>query len=317
VKMRFLFKSFLGLAAAIIFIGACAPKPAIGPVRVALLPIIEALPLYAAQDGGLFQKHGVEVTFITAASAAERDQLVASGQADALINDLVSTGLYNHEKTQIQVVRQLRAATKDEPVYRILAAKGSGLNTPDQLSGIKIGISEGSVIEYVTDRLLIRAGLKQEQINKVAVPKIPDRLALLASGELKAATLPEPFSTLAVQQGAVVVLDDRSYPEYGTSVFSFRKAVIDARPETVKSFVAALNEAVDLVNQNPEKYRDMLNKYKLLPGPVAATYKLPTFPPAIVPSQAQFDDVVDWEIQRGLLASKLNYTDSINSAFLR
>jgi hypothetical protein len=43
------------------------------------------------------------------------------------------------------------------------------------------------------------------------------RMSLLGSGELPAATLPDPLSLLAEQQGAVVVLDDTSHPEISYS----------------------------------------------------------------------------------------------------
>jgi hypothetical protein len=37
-------------------------------------------------------------------SAAERDQIMAAGQADGMINDLISTLLYNKDDIQIQIV---------------------------------------------------------------------------------------------------------------------------------------------------------------------------------------------------------------------
>ncbi len=88
----------------------CAPQAAADttPIRFAVLPIVEGLPLYAAQDGGFFEKQGVKVEFIPAGSAAERDQLIAAGQADGMINDLLAVALFNRQSAQLQVV-QLRA----------------------------------------------------------------------------------------------------------------------------------------------------------------------------------------------------------------
>jgi NitT/TauT family transport system substrate-binding protein len=179
-------------------------------VRVAVLPILDALPMYVAEAEGYFEKEGVQVKFIPVSSAAERDQLMQSEQADAMINDLVSTMLYNKDQTQIQIVDFARTASKEFPQYRILAAKDSGINTIEDLKGVEIGVSEGTVIEYTTDRLLEDAGFAPEDIKTLAVPKIPDRMALLNSGELKAANLPDPLASLAIQQGAKVIVDDSS-----------------------------------------------------------------------------------------------------------
>ncbi len=81
-------------------------------LKIAVLPILDALPMYVANDQGLFEKQGVKVELIPAASAAERDQLIAAGQADGMINEIVSTILYNKDQIQVQIVRFARVATR-------------------------------------------------------------------------------------------------------------------------------------------------------------------------------------------------------------
>jgi len=176
------FLKFIILAVLVgILLGACAPaKPAEETtLKLALLPILEALPIHVAQGEGYFAEEGVKVEFIPVSSAAERDQIIAAGQADGMINDLVSTLLYNKETPQIQIVSFAQSATSEVPQYRILASGDSGFSSVADLKGVEIGISEGSVIAYVTDRLLQAEGFAPEDIKTVAVPKIPDRLSLL------------------------------------------------------------------------------------------------------------------------------------------
>ena len=166
-------------------------------LKIAVLPILDALPMYVAQENGYFEDQNLEVEFIPVGSAAERDQVIASGQADGMINDLVSTLLYNQDATQIQVVSFARTATPEFPQFRILAAKDSGIDSVNDLKGVEIGISEGSVIEYTTDRLLEEEGFSASDIATLAVPSIPVRMSLLDSGELKAANLPDPLSSFS------------------------------------------------------------------------------------------------------------------------
>ena len=40
---------------------------------MAVLPILDTLPMYVAQQEGLFEQNGVQVEFIPVASGAERD----------------------------------------------------------------------------------------------------------------------------------------------------------------------------------------------------------------------------------------------------
>jgi ABC-type nitrate/sulfonate/bicarbonate transport system substrate-binding protein len=43
-------------------------------------------------------------------------------------------------------------------MYRVLAAKNSGMTSPAELAGVPIGMSQGTVIDYVTSRLLEKEG---------------------------------------------------------------------------------------------------------------------------------------------------------------
>src|SRR5919109_2751709 len=231
------------LLSLILAISACAPQPAARTLKIAVLPIIDTLPMYVAQQEGLFAKHGVDVEFVPVASAPERDQLLAAGGADGTINETLAVMLFNKEKVQMQVVRYALRPTEGNGHFFILASAQSGISAIDGLKGVEIGVSQGTVIEYVTERLLQADGFSSDEIKTVAVPKIPDRMALLASGELNAGVMPDPLASLVVSQGGVIVADDSSHPEYGFSVISFRKDVIDADPEVVKAFLVAIEEA--------------------------------------------------------------------------
>ncbi len=285
-------------------------------LRIAVLPIVDNLPMVVAQREGLLAKYGVQVEFIPVASAAERDQVITAGQADGMINEIISTLLYNKDSIQVQIVRFARFATPDSAQYHLVVSASSGINEVNQLKGVPIGVSQGTIIEYITDRLLEREGFQPQEIQKLAVPKIPDRLALLSSGELKAATLPDPFSYLAVQQGGRFLLQDSKYPEYGHSTYAFRKAVIDQKPQAVRAFLAAIEEAVMRINLSPAQYASLLVDEKLIPAPLAGSYQTPPFPPKSIPDERLWNDVLAWATAKGIVTTSVSYTDSVSAAFL-
>ena len=305
-----------------LLMASCAPAPAKPgtdedvTLKMALLPIIDTLPMYVAQQEGLFAKHGVKVEFVPVASAPDRDALIASKQADGMINETISTFLFNKDAPQVEIVRYALRPTAEAGHFFILASGQSGITKPEQLKGVEIGVSQGTVIEYVTDRLLEAQGFTPDEIKTVAVPKLPDRMSLLASGELKAAVLPDPYGGLAVQQGAVPVLDDSQYPQYGFSVISFRKEVLDGHRQMVKNFLAAIEEATQLVNENPGKYTSVLSDNKIVPQPLLGTYKVPPFPAAGVPTQAEWQDALKWAKDKGMISADVPYDTSVTSAYL-
>ena len=305
----------LALFSLVIILSACAPQRT-GTLKIAVLPIIDALPMYVAQQEGLFAKHGVKVEFIPVASAPERDQLIAASGADGTINETLAVMLFNKESVQMQVVRYALRPTEGNGHFFILASDKSGISSIDGLKGVEIGVSQGTVIEYVTERLLQADGFTPDEIKTIAVPKIPDRMALLASGGLDAGVMPDPLASLVVSQGGLIVADDSSHPEYGFSVISFRKDVIDADPEVIKGFLAAIEEATALLNADPAKYKNVLSEQKLVPAPLLDTYQAPIFPTAGVPTVEEWKDALSWLKEKDILTTDISYQDSVNASLL-
>jgi NitT/TauT family transport system substrate-binding protein len=239
-----------------------------------------------------------------------------AGQADGTVNEILSVMFFNKESVQMQAVRFAHKATAEHAHFYILASKQSGITTPSELKGVQIGVSQGTIIEYLTYRLLEAEGLSKGEIVTLAVPKIPDRLALLGSGEMDAGVLPDPAGPVAELSGAVNVLDDRHAPEYGASVISFRKAVIEEHPETVKAFLAAIEEAVERINSDPTQYSALLAEKQLVPPPLMESYEVPTFPTAGVTSEESWNDAMEWAQSLGLLDVDVSYSDSVNADLL-
>ena len=301
-------------------LAACAApaQPTAAPVslKIAVLPFIDALPLHVAQQQGLFAQANLKVELVPVGAAPQRDQLMSAGQADGTINEILSAFFFNKDQTQVQVVRYDLTPTAKAGHFFILASAKSGITKPEQLKGVEIGVSQSTIIEYVTDRVLEAQGFKPEEIKTIAVPNMSDRMTLLASGQLKAAVLPDPLAALTIQQGAVAVLDDAAYPHYGFSVITFRKAVIDQHPEAIRAFLGAVEQAVAQINANPTGYTTLLSDQKIVPAPLLKTYQAPPFPAAGVPTEAEWQDALAWAKAKGLLAADVVYATSVNASFL-
>lgn len=303
-----------------LFAGCANPAQPQEPktLKIGVLPITDVVPAYVAQEQGYYAAEGIDVELVPVASGVERDSLIQAGGIDGGLNELLTTVLINAgSEAQVRVVTTARRVFPDVPLFFVLASPGSGITTVEQLKGVEIGISENTVIEYVTDRTLQRAGLQPGEIRFTNVPAIPVRLELLLNDQLKAAVLPDPLASLARLQGARIVVSDAVYPEVSLSAISFRQAVLEDRPNTVRAFLRAWDRAVADINADPRKFRNVLIQKARVPEPLQDRYDLPPFPQGELPNQAQVQDVVDWALEKGLIQEPLSYDEVVAAEFRR
>lgn len=288
-----------------------------GSLRIGVLPITDVVPFYIALEQGYFKQQGLNVELVPTASAAERDQMMITQQIDGELNDLVSTVLFNKDKPNIKIVRTARTAFPNAPEYWILVPKESTVKSPKDLAGKDIAISQNTVIEYVTDRLLELEGVATADIKTTNVPSIPTRMQLLSQNQVAAATLPDPLASLGILQGARVALDDSKHPEVSMSVISFRADIVSQRPQDVKKFLAAYDQAIQDIRTKPDQFRNTLIEKGRVPDQLKDKYQFPPFPDPSIPSKAQWDDVVKWATEHKLITAPVMFESSVDGGFVK
>jgi NitT/TauT family transport system substrate-binding protein len=293
------------------------PPTSKGTLRIGVLPITDVVPFYIAEQQGYFQQQGLVVELVPASSAAERDQMMLTQQIDGQLNDLVSTVLFNAQSPRIKIVRKARQAFPNAAEYWILAPKDSPIKTAQDLKGKEIAISQNTVIEYVTQRLLEKEGVSAADIKTTNVPSIPTRLQLLQQGQVAAATLPDPLASLAILQGARIVVDDSKYVEISMSVISFRTDIVEKRADEVKKFLAAYDRAINDIRTRPEQFRNTLIEKGRVPDQLKDKYQFPPFPDPDIPTKVQWDDVVKWALERKLISAPVTFESSVDSGFVK
>ncbi len=306
----------------VLLVVGCAPPvtPVAAPedthLRMGLLPILDVIPFFVAEQQGYFEEQGITVELIPVKSAQERDTLMQTGQIDGQLNDLISTAIFNKEQPKIKVVYTARKAYPNAPQFRILAAPDTDLQTPADLKGVPIGVSQNTIIEYITQRLLEAEGLSRDEIVFTEVTAIPVRFELLMNGQLQAATLPDPLAQGAIAGGARLIVDDAAHTEWSQSVLSFSVEALQQKPNTVRKFLIAWEKAVQDINADPAAYQDLLIEKGRVPKSIQGTYTMPPFPVGEVPSEAQFADVVQWLQEKGLVDRDIPYEELVDASFL-
>ena len=306
------------LAVAMAPVGKKAQAQPPTTVRMGLLPILDVLPYYVAEQAGYFEDAGLKVEPVPVNSSLERDQLTVAGEIDGMLNDVISTGILNQDTVRIEIVAKARKSYEGAPEYRILAAPNSGITTPEEAAHHAIGISENTVIHYIAQRMMEHAGIKAADLKWQAEPNIPVRYQLLMEGQLKVACLPDPLAQAALAGGAMLITDDSALIDTGfsQSVVSFRAQYIKDHPDAVQAFLDAWMKAANDINAHPEAYRDLWLEKTNVPDSVKDTYVLPPFPTYAITTQSEWDDVVAWLTEQGIAENVAPYKNSVNPTFL-
>jgi NitT/TauT family transport system substrate-binding protein len=301
----------------LILLLAAVPVMAAKPLKIGLLQIEDSVAFYVAEQEKMYDREGLQVELIPFLSALERDSALAAGAIDGAIDDPVGAILFDKGQGRLKITSLCLGKTPDEGVFAILASPKSGITTVDGLKNTEIAVSSSTIIEYVTDRMLVQYGFKPAEIKKIEVVKMPIRLQMLLSDSVKAATLPEPLASIAASKGARVLLTDRESTEsLSQTIIVFRTEVLAGRRAEIAAFFHAYAAAVTAINENPEKYRALFVEKGRIPPDLAKTYPIPIYPLPLPFSSAFYQPVSEWLAAKQLVG-KLPYETMVATDFLK
>nr|WP_315990588.1 MetQ/NlpA family ABC transporter substrate-binding protein [Desulforamulus aquiferis] len=293
-----------------LFAGGCGQEST--KLKVGMLPIADNLPFWVAEQKGYFKEEGIEVELIAFPSALERDSAFTAKQIDAGIGDLIAVATMNNAGTKVKSVAVAQGISPGENRFAILAAPNSDIKSVEQLKNVPIAMSLNTINEYITDRMLTEKGLSQEDIKKIAVPKLPVRFDALMGGTVMAATLPDPMATLAEIGGAHLIADN-SKNTLAQTVVIVRQETLDKNDIDIEKLMKAYSRAVSDIQRNPDQFNDILMEEAKIPKNLLSSgnqlrfiYSAPE-----LPKEEDVDAVIEWMLEHDLLKNKLTYGDMV------
>jgi len=267
---------------------------------------VDAVPFVIANEKGFFKEKGVDVNFQIFKNSKDRDAALQAGKLDGIIGDEVAVCLYQNANFDVKIT----GVTDGD--FMLIANGKSGIKSIGDINGKSVAISEKTAIEYTLDKILEKNSLKPEAIKKSIVPPIPTRLEMLRNNNVDAALLPEPFSSLAIKDGGILLGSARSIGVY-SSITAFTQKSIDAKSKDIKAFYRAYNKAVDYINTNAiTEFEDIIIKTVGYPNDMKGKLKLPKFRKNILPSEAEVKEAIDWTKNNGLVKKNLDPKSLMN-----
>lgn len=259
-------------------------------LKIALLPTEKILPLLVAQANGYFQM-SVELHLLN--GPHQRDEAAAHQLFDGYLMNLVTVVLNHITGLDMRTTQLLLRPAEGRPMFYGLSRPG--LNTPPtpQTPRLRLGISRRTIVEYHAYHWLNSFGLTMDQLEIIDLPNIENRFQQLLKGNLDYAILPDPLASLALNKGAKELADQLPVP-LPPPTLTFHQSVLKEKGESIEKFFAALRQATQSLNQEPQRYLPLLATYNLLPPTELHTYHFTPFPVNQYPIEADFEPIIGW-----------------------
>lgn len=225
-------------------------------LKVGVMPTLDCLPLYVAQDDSLFVRQGVDVRLRSYTAQMDCDTALLHGCVEGSVSDLVRC--VHLQKKGLGLTYPIAT----NAYWQLISNRKARISTLKQLSDKMIAMTRYSATDYLAN-LAIDSGKPKYDVYRVQINDVNIRLKMLLNNEMDAVLLTEPQASKARQEQHVVLMDSRE-KNLHLGVFAFRKkAFVDTRRrEQLKRFLQAYNIAVDSINaKGVAYYGKLITKY--------------------------------------------------------
>lgn len=297
--------------------GSGAKADVSAKVVIGTLATEDILPMWVAEEEGAFAEAGLNVEIHVFQSATELIAGVVSGEVDLAMTDpMVSAAIVANSGVDLRVEWITLGTTAQQGRFGIMTSPDSGITTLADLKGKGIGVGSNTILEYVMDKLMERAGISKEDIVVEEIQKLPVRYQEMQSNSVAAAALPGSLLTLGESQGCILLADDTQGDNISQSIMVARTDFLEKGngAAIVEALKGVWDDAAKRINANSESYRALLASKANLSDAIASSYPISEYPTCQLPTNAMIDPVLAWMQEKGYLEKGLSY-DQATGAF--
>ncbi|WP_410675388.1 ABC transporter substrate-binding protein [Amycolatopsis sp. cmx-4-68] len=280
-------------------------------IKIAILPTIDAAPLWLAHDGGYFKAEGLDVQTVIAASGQAALAKTASGDVDIALSSYIP--FFTAKSTGTIDVRLVCDATAvSAKSFAIVATPTSPVKTINDLAGKRIAMTAKNT---ATD-LLAKSLMRDHAVDFTNVQwmqvQFPNVAAALAQNQVDAALLPEPYvSQAAKTAGAIPIIDVNTgaTQDFPMSGYGTTSKWVQQNPKAMAAFQRAMRKATSDAIKDRSKIEPLLVKYAKIDDDTAKLLTLPGFRSEL--DALPIQRVPDLMLQMGAITSKIDAASMI------
>lgn len=248
--MTDLFRRHLLLAAA-----ATAPLRAFaqGPDKITVAgwskPITEVTPLLVDEDKGFYRAQGLALAYVPGAGGGDAIRNILGGQADVAFTDPGSLFAALDKGEKLRAIYDIYP----QNVFNVVSLKKSGIRSPADLKGRRIGVySLSSGTRQNLQVLLHQAGLAESDVTVVVTGLL--NFAPLLQGQVDATAATDTGLLIGRRRGLadVEVLEVGRFLNVSSDLFVVREETYRQRKDVLRRFLHAYRDAAAWMQEQPQ-----------------------------------------------------------------
>jgi NitT/TauT family transport system substrate-binding protein/putative hydroxymethylpyrimidine transport system substrate-binding protein len=267
--------------------------------------------IYAARAEGFYREAGVDLTIQQPGESTDAPKLLAAGRADFAILDVHDLGIARERG--LRVIGAMPIVQR--PLASILARRDSGIRSPRELEGRRVGVTGLPSDEAVVDSEVSAAGGDPAKVQRVTIGF--NAVASLAAGKVDAATGFWNAEGVALQRKGIPLrifkVDDYGAPPYPELVLTTSEQTLEDDPSLVDAVVEATRRGYAFTERRPNRaLADLLAADPALDKAEQAE-QLHVLLPALRPEPFDLNILrawATWDLEHGLLERPLNVKDA-------
>ena len=224
------------------------------------------LPLWAAQDAGIFKKHGLQVELIAVGSSTRGIAAIVSGDLDILAGG-GSSGM----TSQLQGYSDMALFANVIQSFLFSVMVHPSITEVSQLRGKRMGVTRfGGTLDFVARQYVKRYGMEPgKDVTFVQIGAMPDIVVAVATGAIESGVIGIPQNFLAKKQGLRELADlSDSGSRYAIAAYFAKRSFLWRKiTSAMVRFIEALVESIHYLKTRPKEGMEIFKRYTRIDAP--------------------------------------------------
>ena len=290
--------------------------------QVAIMNAVHDLPVLVARDKGFFRDEGLDLEFVTTPGMAQvttshfvKFDSVFDRPLDSVYNDggidqyrMCEWGIMKRAveaKSQGLRERKIVALGASMSTFAIVVSRDSRIYEPEMLKDKPIAVTPNNGSEFTTLKMM-EGFLQPEHVKRTNAGSMLKRLEAVRDGKLAAASVMEPWISVAQKWGMRILIESHSTRS--------EAAGDDLDGGTLAKMFRAQARAVELIEKDPSPFVHYFVRETggLLEPSELQTWRLLHAAPQPY-TRERFDDTYKWTVKWNMTVPGATYENTVDN----